>query len=208
MRVRILKMLLMVVVLGAAASCSRPPDLIGIDNPEQPVASVTGATKRKIFLITTREATEVAGVFYSDQRAPDLGYASVVVSIPPNHVPGELERAKRMPPNPETEFAVIDPTVYENDDTFVARVNAELARLPPEDRDVLFFIHGYNNTVSDSILRIAQFSEDTGFNGVSVLFSWASAGKATRYVYDLNSALVARTKLDRASSRIPWGPSC
>ena len=53
------------------ASCSRPPELIGIDNPNVPVASVPDVTRHKIFLATTRQATEATGAFYSAARAPD-----------------------------------------------------------------------------------------------------------------------------------------
>jgi len=60
-------------------------------------------------MVTTREDSDVIGVFYSHERAPGLGYSSVTVSIPPNHVAGNLERAKKLPPNPETEFAIVDP---------------------------------------------------------------------------------------------------
>ncbi|MDU9004808.1 alpha/beta hydrolase [Sedimentitalea todarodis] len=176
-------------------SCTRPPDLIGIDNGTDPVLSVNDASRQKVFIATTREATEAIGVFYSGERAPDLGLSSVVVSIPPSHQSGMIERPKRLPPDPRTEFSVIEPAVYGSSNAFVAGINAELARRAPQDRDVLLFIHGYNNTFSDSVLRIAQFVEDTNFSGVPVLFSWASAGKASHYVYDMNSALAARPQL-------------
>jgi esterase/lipase superfamily enzyme len=42
---------------------------------------------------------------------------------------------------------------------------------------------------------MAQIVEDTDFEGVPVLFTWASAASASRYVYDLNSALVARARV-------------
>lgn len=180
-------------------SCTPAPELVGIDNTEKPAISVAEATKRKIFILTTRQATEVTGAFYSGQRAPELGLASVVVSIPPNHVPGNLERAKRLPPDPETEFAVIEPAIYQTDDAFVRSVNTELAKLTSSNRDVLFFVHGYNNTISDSILRLAQFVEDTNYQGVPVLFSWASAAQPIKYVYDINSALAARPRLEEAA---------
>jgi esterase/lipase superfamily enzyme len=183
------------VLLTLLSGCTRPPELVGIDNAAIPVASVEGATKRKVFLVTTREASEVVGAFNSDQRAPELGFASVTVSIPQIHVAGEIERPKHLPPDPQTEFAIVDPQVFASDAVFVSRINRELAKLPPEDREILFFVHGYNNTVSDSLLRIAQFSEDTGFSGIPVLFSWASAAKASRYIYDLNSVLIARPRL-------------
>nr|WP_290428692.1 alpha/beta hydrolase [Defluviimonas salinarum] len=177
------------------ASCGKPPELIGIDNPEVPVASVAAAHQHKIFIATTRAASEVVGALYSGERAPELGLASVDVSVPPTHVTGELERPEKLPPDPRTEFAIVEPSVYASDRAFIAAIEAELRKRPPGDRDILLFVHGFNNTASDALLRVGQFVEDTGFTGVPVLFTWASAGKATRYVYDLNSALVARPKL-------------
>lgn len=191
----VLRLFVLLGVISISSSCARPPELVGIDNAKTPVESVVGASKRKIFMVTTREASEVTGAFYSDERAPELGFASVTVSIPPTHVIGQIERPKRLPPDPRTEFAIIDPVIYDTDEVFISRLNRELAKLAPKDRNVLFFVHGYNNTVSDSLLRIAQFSEDTGFRGVPVLFSWASAARASRYVYDLNSALIARPRI-------------
>ena len=189
-----------ILALSFQISCARAPDLVGVDNDETPAATIKGATRQKIFITTTRQATEVVGVFYSGQRAPELGLASVVVSIPPNHVSGNLERARTLPPDPETEFAVIEPTVYLTDRAFIGSVNTALSALPPEDREILFFVHGYNNTISDSILRLAQFVEDTEFEGVPVLFSWASAAQPSKYVYDLNSSLTARPRFLEAAN--------
>jgi esterase/lipase superfamily enzyme len=177
------------------AGCTRPPDLIGVDNPGIPAESVPDLTRHQIFIATTREASEVTGAFFSSGRAPDVGLASVVVTIPPNHVIAELERPTRLPPDPRTEFTVIDPVVYSADTAFIAEVRRELAKRPVGQRRLLLFVHGYNNTASDAILRMAQFVEDTGFDGVPVLFTWASAASASRYVYDLNSALVARSRI-------------
>lgn len=186
------QVILLVLMYGLLAACGRPPELVGIDNPKIPVASVEAASTHKIFLTSTRQATETAGAFYSAERAPDIGLASVVVSVPPSHVAGELNRPKRLPPDPRTEFAIIEPTIYASEAAFVASVNKELARRGPGDRDILFFVHGYNNTTSDALLRLGQFVEDSSFKGVAVLLDWASAAKLSRYVYDLNSAMIAR----------------
>ncbi len=184
----------------ALAACSAPPPLVGIDNPDIPALSVPDVSQHRIFITTTRAASDVVGVFYSDGRAPELGLASVDVTIPPNHVLGDLERAKRLPPDPRTEFAIVDPTVYRTDAAFIAEIDRELVKRPPGKRRILLFVHGYNTSTTDAILRLGQFVEDTGFEGVPVLFTWASAGQLSRYVYDLNSALVARGSLIEMAS--------
>jgi esterase/lipase superfamily enzyme len=175
--------------------CTRPPELIGIDNPEVPAETVPDVSRHRIFITTTRTSSGVAGQLFSAARADTLGLASVDVTVPPTHVTGELERPTRLPPDPRTEFTVVDPIIYGSDAAFVAALDRELMQRPPGERRLLLFVHGYNNTASDSILRLAQFVEDTGFEGVPVLFSWASAASVTRYVYDLNSALIARAKV-------------
>jgi esterase/lipase superfamily enzyme len=190
-----LAVLALAVTLPLLAACGRAPDLVGIDNPQVPAASVPGVTRHRIFITSTREASEVTGTFYSGERAPALGLASVDVTVPPTHVVGELERARRLPPDPRTEFTVIDPVVFRNDAAFVGELNRALAALPRDKRRILLFVHGYNTTTSDAILRFAQFVQDSGFEGVPVLFTWASAASLPRYVYDLNSALVARVQI-------------
>jgi esterase/lipase superfamily enzyme len=179
--------------------CARPPDLIGIDNPAVPVASVPDLTRHRVFIATTRADSEVVGAFFSGARAPDLGLAAVDVTVPPSHVTGQLERPTRLPPDPRREFAVVNPVVFGDEDAFVAAIDRELAARPPEERRLLVFIHGYNNTASDAILRLTQFVEDTEFSGVPVVFTWASAARLPRYVYDLNSALIARGKFRGAA---------
>jgi esterase/lipase superfamily enzyme len=125
--IRFLTVLLLSLVLAA---CSRPPELIGIDNPTLPAETVPDVSRHRIFITTTREASEVVGAFFSGERAPDLGLASVDVTVPPTHVVGELERPKQLPPDPRTEFAVVDPVIYRSDASFVAEINRELAKRP------------------------------------------------------------------------------
>ena len=75
-----------------------------------------------------------------------------------------------------------------------------MAKLPPNKRNILVFVHGYNTTVSEALLRLGQLVDDTGYQGVPVLFTWASAAKATKYVCDLNSALVARPQFGKMAA--------
>jgi esterase/lipase superfamily enzyme len=190
----------LICVAISLVACSAERNVIGIDNPTIPAANVEGATKQKIFIASTRQASEIDGALYSDRRAAKLGLASVQVSIPPTHVVSKLERPKKLPPDPRTQFTVVEPRVYATDTAFIGSLNEELNKLPQGERDVLVFVHGYNNTTSDAVLRLAQFVHDSGYQGVPVIFDWASAAKLSRYVYDLNSALVARSNIVELNS--------
>jgi len=179
------------------SGCSRPPEIMGIDNPAVSAASLSDVTRNRIFITTTRRPSEEPGVFLGPDRVQGLGLASVEVTIPPTHVAGELERPKKLPPDPRKDFTVINPVSYASDAEMIAEIKRELAKRPRGDRKLLLFVNGFNNTSSDATLRLAQFVEDTGFKGVPMLFTWASAAKTSRYVYDLNSTLVARGQVKR-----------
>lgn len=177
------------------AGCTRPPELIGIDNPQFPAQSAADVSRHQVFIATTRAPSDRPGAFLSEARAKDLGLASVEVTVPPTHVLGELERPRKLPPDPRTEFTAVNPVTYASDLAFVAAIDRELSKRPADKRSILLFVHGFNNTPTDSLLRVAQFVEDTNFEGVPVLLTWASAARTLRYVYDLNSALIARQKI-------------
>jgi len=201
MRLSVISSTVLFLSLCVLAACTKPPEVIGIDNPDKPAASVVGTKRHQIFIATSRQACncEGEGELFSGQRATSLSLAGVTVSIPPGHTPGEVERTRTLPPDPSQHFMVPDAETFQSDQQFIAAINAELATRAPSNRDVLLFVHGFNNTLTDSILRVAQFVEDSGFKGVPVLFSWTSAGQISRYVYDINSTLAARPLLEEAS---------
>ena len=90
---------LFIVLALALAGCSHSPELVGVDNPAIPAGSVADISRHRLFIVTTRQASEVVGAFYSGERAPELGLASVDVTVPPNHIIGQLERPQRLPPD-------------------------------------------------------------------------------------------------------------
>ena len=182
-------------VLFILIACSRSPSVIGVSHPEIPVSSVPNLKTHKIFILSTRSASDKLGELYSSSRAPELLMASVETTVPPTHVTGVLERPKKLPPDPRTEFTIINPSTYEQETSFVQEVNKELAKRSLGNRELLVFIHGFNNTTSEAVLRLSQFVEDTNYKGVPILFTWASAGKGTDYVYDMNSVLIARARI-------------
>ncbi len=182
--------------IALLSGCASPPDAIfGVDNPRIRAETVSGARKHDIFIATTRALDADPAIMYSGERSDNIGLARVTVSVPPNHVSGKIERSKNLPPDPRTEFAVLEPVTYTDEGAFLEGLNSAIAVRPKGERNVLLFVHGYNTTLAAAVLRITQFVEDTGYSGVPVLFSWASRGKKFDYVYDLNSALLARDDL-------------
>jgi len=53
-----------------------------------------------------------------------------------------------------------------------------------EGNDVLVFIHGFNVTFEEAVLRTAQICADLSFTGVPMMFSWPSQGKVRWYAAD------------------------
>lgn len=95
-------------------------------------------------------------------------------------------------------MTVIDPVQFPNKSEIISDMNKAMGSRGTDD-SILVFVHGYNTTFTDAVLRLGQFVEDSGFDGVPVLFTWASAGKLVDYVYDINSTLAARNALIEAS---------
>jgi esterase/lipase superfamily enzyme len=102
------------------AGCSRPPEIIGVEHAQIPVESLADVSRHKMFIATTRQASEVVGAFYSGRRAPELGLASVVATVPPTHKVGQIERPDAIPPDPRIEFSIVDPAIYRTNASFIA----------------------------------------------------------------------------------------
>lgn len=192
-------LIVLIMSLSLTACAHREQALIGVENPDVPSADVLGVKTHEIYVMTTRQASGDPTRMYSGERDGNLSFAKVTATIPPNHVPGEIERPRNLPPDPERDMTVIDPVRFADRQQIQRDMNMALRARSPEERSVLMFVHGYNTTFTDAVLRFGQFVEDSGFDGVPVLFSWASAGKLTDYVYDLNSTLSARTALIEAA---------
>jgi esterase/lipase superfamily enzyme len=180
------------VVAPLAACASRPESGFLL-----PVAeNVAGATDHTILVATTRERDPRPGTLFNGDRATSLDYATLTVSVPPKHVPGNIEWAATPPGDPAADFVVRDEAYLEGDKAFVRALNAQLALRPRGSRNVFVFIHGYNTLFAEGLYRFAQVVHDSKAPGVPVLFTWASRGKLRDYVYDTNSATVARDALE------------
>ncbi|WP_210260254.1 alpha/beta hydrolase [Hongsoonwoonella zoysiae] len=85
----------------------------------------------------------------------------------------------------------------DGEEGFRQALRAQLAKRPPANREVFLFIHGYNTRFPEALYRFAQVVHDSDTPHIPVLFTWASRGAVTDYVYDNNSATAARDGLER-----------
>jgi len=156
---------------------------------------VAGTDTVDILVATTRDPdTAEPGMMFSGARATRPGFADIAVSIPRDRKIGEVQWPKRMPPDPQTDFVTIRADRIDEDmavRTFNERLSAS------KSKQVLVFVHGYNNRFEDAVYRFAQIVHDSGADVVPVLFTWPSAGRLVAYTYDRESANYSRDALER-----------
>ncbi|KAB2859935.1 MAG: alpha/beta fold hydrolase, partial [Bauldia sp.] len=96
--------------------------------------------------------------------------------------------------DPARHFAAGEVALYPREEGFANGLRESLKRT---DGRALIFVHGYRTPFDNSVYRAAQIVHDSGYRGTPVLFSWASTGRTVDYIYDNNSATVARDGLEK-----------
>ncbi len=158
------------------------------------LVSEPGASNVSMFVATTRQPSDPAdGLLFTGERGPSIHFAEIGVSIPPNHQPGQIEWPARMPANPATEFVTTDVRIVDRTE---ARKDFRRRIAESASRNVLVFVHGYNNTFGDAVYRGAQIVHDSGADVVPVLFTWPSRASTFAYPYDRESANFSRDALE------------
>jgi esterase/lipase superfamily enzyme len=73
---------------------------------------------------------------------------------------------------------------------------------PPgaEQRNILVYVHGFNQTFESAALDAARLAEGVRFHGETMVFAWPSKAKLFDYGYDRESAMWSRDALERVLS--------
>jgi esterase/lipase superfamily enzyme len=161
-----------------------------------PVAArAPGTSQVEMLVATTRKRTDPGEMFSGQRGAPKLDFADIVVSIPPDSVRriGEVQLPREVPGNPATDFVTVK-AAYETREQAHASFRRLLRQSP--SKNVLVFVHGFNNRFEDAVFRYAQIVHDSGANAVPVLFTWPSRGSVLAYGYDRESASYSRDALE------------
>jgi esterase/lipase superfamily enzyme len=74
-------------------------------------------------------------------------------------------------------------------------------------RDVLLYVHGFNQTFETAALDAARLSDGIGFHGETMVFSWPSKAKLFDYGYDRESAMWSRDALEQVLSGLITSPA-
>lgn len=179
------KFLAVMIALCLNAACAARPGSLLIATEGQ----VAGSQTVSVFTISTREKSDEPGLIYSGERSETSSTKIVSISIPPGHETGRIEWPEEN--DPKTEFSVVEITEPSTSEV------RQWFRDQETDGHVLIFTHGYNTRYGEGVLRLAQLTHDLGIKAAPVLFTWPSRGKLGSYLYDRESASIARDTLEQ-----------
>ena len=152
------------------------------------------AVNHAIFVASTREHASDDKQVFDRGRSSTLNYARVDVTVPRSHQTGQIELRKRGKEADPTKFFTATKAVgFQTQPEFSQALSADIAA---RGGRAMLFIHGYNTSFDAAVYRATQIAHDSGYTGTPVLFSWASGGSTTDYVYDKESAAAARDQLE------------
>jgi Uncharacterized protein conserved in bacteria len=184
-------LLSLALVLPLLSACADHPH--GVMEPV--LADAPGTTNVDVMVATTRVADKSRAVLFNGRRADTMAYADIDVSLPPDAVRkvGEVQWPKALPGNPASDFVTRRAAILDRPRA-LALVNAEVRHSPK--RQVLVFVHGFNNRFEDAVYRFAQIVHDSGTQAVPVLFTWPSKANVLAYGYDHESSTYSRDGLE------------
>ena len=156
-------------------------------------AEPQAARRVPIFVVSTRKGKSGD----SNELADGVRESLQTVTVPPGHAPGQIERARFGSNEPQHDFTV---SAFRglDDNEFKAELASHLSGRIGSNRDVLLYVHGFNNSYDEARFRLAQLVTDGRFGGVPVLFTWPASGSLFDYEAAKESASASRDALAQA----------
>jgi esterase/lipase superfamily enzyme len=145
-------------------------------------------------LVATTRKKESDGTILGSRRADGLAAAKAVLYPP--------ERTLLASVNP---VASNSWTIAGVQDIADAKPAVALAKAA-EGRDVLLYVHGFNETFETALTSYARVVAKLEFTGAPVLFTWPSAGSVLDYNYDRESAMWSRDALEETLTALAANP--
>ena len=143
----------------------------------------------QIFYVTDRQDTGSADPIlrYANQRASSgsVSKGTCDISIPRTHESGSLESPSwvRLEYRPDPNKHVVLLNVKDlAPDPFYRRLSERVAK--SKEKEIVVFIHGFNNSFEEAARKTAQLTWDLQFDGAPILYSWPSRNKLLAYTQD------------------------
>lgn len=114
----------------------------------------------------------------------ELRFGVCQVSIPRDHRMGHIERPGIFQvifgPDPGKHMVVVGLKPLSRD-AFFGRLGSDVGK--SEGKEVLVFVHGFNVSFADAVLRTAQIAYDLGFDGAPITYTWPSRSSLSEAGY-------------------------
>ncbi|GAB1361226.1 alpha/beta hydrolase [Rhodobacter sp.] len=175
--------------------CSQRGAFVMLDElpPEKVALAADAGIREVVFVGTTRREEAGQFGFGRNEMATYLRYD---ILVPKDRKTGEVtwpRNAKRA--DPRKDFLTLADQQFTSGTEFRGALKA--AMKARGQRDVVVYVHGFNNTMAESVYRVAQMHYDLKVPGVAVHYAWPSRGSPLGYVYDRDSSLFARDGLEQ-----------
>lgn len=162
-----------------------PPKYKEAESDELTTIAVYYATDR----LRDVSATSVEDYYLGKRNdSGELNYGRCSVSIPKDHRIGHVERPSwlrlEFSENPKKHISVVKVAEYSNDEFYQ---DIDLYLTESSTDSALIFVHGYNVSFYDAVLRTAQIGYDLNFNGPTLCYSWPSTATVKGYLTDANN---------------------
>lgn len=83
----------------------------------------------------------------------------------------------------------------DSEENFWAELQMRFASNDAADCDALIFLHEYNNSFEDAVIRAAQIGVDLKVRGYTGVFSWPSKARAFKYATDAASIIASENAI-------------
>ncbi len=145
-----------------------------------------------VFFATNRLPSPDQRIRFTGDRDIKVHYGKTDIWIPDGVHSGFVSYPKKSV-KPEKHYAMAGYRDINGDETFLVEINQALDTLPAGEEKVVFiYTHGFRIPFGHGLFRHAQIAHDFESEGISLFFSWPSAGETTKYLYDKESTLLAR----------------
>lgn len=180
-------------ILGGCASTGLSEMTAKVGSIGDVFASTPAGTPSQvsIFVSSTRKGENGA----AKELTADGAHRSLqLISVPPQHRPGEIERPTFGSEDPAKHFVVTARRKLD-EEAFNNEIATHISGRIGSNRDILLYVHGFNTSYDEARFRLAQIVTDGRFGGVPVLFTWSSSNSLLDYGAAKESATASRDAL-------------